>query len=117
MNRLPFALMWLLALMAGGLPAVRPQAGSRLETSIAAADAVDAPSLFKPGSAHRLQVGAPVRPSPGRHAAPHPDFSCPRTDAGLRPVTRMARSPRPAAPLVAVSGLGVPRFPTGPPSA
>jgi hypothetical protein len=118
MNRLPLAfLMWLLALMAGGLPAARPPAGPRLETSVVATDAVDAPSLFKPVRAERRQVAAPARPGPGRHAAPPADFACAGPDADLRPVTRAGRPSRPLAPLVRASGLGAPRFPTGPPPA
>jgi hypothetical protein len=117
MNRLPLALMWLLALTAGALPVARPPAGWRSEASITRADAVDAPSLFRPARAERLQVGAPARPSPWRHVSPQVDFSWASPDAELRVDAPIGRSPRPLAPRIVRSGLGAPRFPTGPPSA
>jgi hypothetical protein len=109
--------MWLLALMAGALSSARPPAGLRSRASIVAADPVDAPSLFKPVRAERLQAAASVRPSPWRHASTPADLAVARADAELRLGGRIAHSPRPLAPPVAASGLGAPRFPTGPPAA
>jgi len=115
MNRLPLALMWLLASMAGGLPVARPPAGWRSGASVVAAEVVDAPSWFKPVRTERLQVGATARPSPWRHVTPQVDFSWARQQADLRLNARIGRSPRSLPPRVALSRLGAPRFPTGPP--
>lgn len=117
MKRLPLALMWLLALVAGGLSSARPPAGLRSQASIVAAGPIDAPALFKPVRTERLQAAASVRPSPWRHTSPPADLAVARADADLGHDGRIGRSPRPLAPLVASSRLGSPRFPTGPPAA
>jgi hypothetical protein len=85
--------------------------------SIVAADPVDAPSLFKPVRAERLQAAASARASSWRHTSPPADLAVARANADPRPDGRFGRSPRPLAPPAAPSGLGSPRFPTGPPPA
>jgi hypothetical protein len=117
MNRLPLALMWLLALRAGVLSPARPSAALPEHASIVAADPLGAPRLFRPVRAERLQAAAPARPDPWRHAIPQADLGPTQGDAVIRPDGHVGRSPRSVAPPVTSSGLGSPRFPTGPPVA
>ena len=117
MSRLPLALIWLLAVVAGALPTTRPAAEWRAETGIVAADPGAIPPLFKPARIERLQAAAPVRPSPWRHSSPHADLVIGSGLSDLVPTGRVERSSR-RLPLTApVSRIGVPRFPTGPPAA
>ena len=117
MNWLSLALMWLLALMAGVLSPARPSAVPPERASIVAADPLGAPTLFRAVRAERLQAAAPVRPGPWRHAAPEADLGPAQSGAVVRLAGHVGRSPRSVAPPATSSGLGSPRFPTGPPVA
>lgn len=117
MNRLPLALMWLLALMAGVLSPARPSAVLPERAGIVAADPLGAPTLIRVVRAERLQAAAPVRPDPWRPAAPQADLGPGQSDAVVRLDGHVGRSPRSVAPPATSSGLGSPRFPTGPPVA
>jgi hypothetical protein len=117
MNRLPLALIWLLAAIAGALPATRPAAGWRLATGIRAGEPPAVPSLFKPVRVERLSAVAPGRPSAWRHTSPYADLALRRGLSDLESGGRVERSPRHPTLLLPASRLGAPRFPTGPPAA